>query len=79
MAMNFIEAKSITDEAVELKQQMVKKSANAIVKYVASVMNAAGDKRKKPSDVKKDIDKLLDNFPAEDRYEIMKEAFIAMQ
>lgn len=71
--MNFVTAKSIVDEAVELRDQMAKKAASAFVKS----MNPLVVQGKRKEAMEK-MDALLKDFSYEERWLIMKLVFIEM-
>ena len=74
--MSFITAKSIVDEAVELREQMVEKAADAFVKSMNPlVVQERGNNHEESM---KKMDALLKDFSMEDRWLIMKQVFIKM-
>lgn len=74
MAMSFIEAKSTADDIMIERRQNMVKMANVIIKFGVSRVNSAKDK----NIALNDIDKLLEEFSTEERYEIMKMVFLKM-
>lgn len=74
MAMSFIEAKSTADDIMIERKQNMAKMAIVITKYAVSRANSVKDKNVALSE----IDKLLDGFSAEEKYEIMKMVFLRM-
>ena len=71
--MGFVTAKSIVDEAVELRNQMVMKAADAFVKSINPIVVA-----NKHDEARSKMDQLLKDFSMEERWLIMKEVFIKM-
>lgn len=71
--MSFITAKSIVDEAAELRNQMATKAADALIKSTNPLV-VAGKKR----EAMDQMDKLLKDFSMEERWVIMKNVFIMM-
>lgn len=71
--MSFVKAKSIVDEAAELRNQMAKKAADALVKCINPIV-VSGNKKEGWDK----MDQLLKDFSMEDRYVIMKHVFMMM-
>lgn len=71
--MAFVTAKSIVDEAAELRNQMAKKAADAFVKSMNPLV--VQGKQKEALDK---MDALLKDFSMEERWLIMKQVFINM-
>lgn len=71
--MSFVTAKSIVDEAAELRAQMADKAADALIKS----MNPLVVSGRKDEAMKK-MDALLQDFSMEERWLIMKMVFVKM-
>lgn len=72
--MKILEAQGIIDEAAELKRQYIIKSGNAVMRSVSAAYSSNRNK----ANANEMIDKLLKRFSTEEKYEIMKSAFIHM-
>lgn len=71
MAISFIQAKSTADDIIIERNANLNKMADVVAKYMASRVS------KQPSSTSiGEIDKLLVGFSTEEKYEIMKLAFV---
>ena len=71
MAISFIQAKSTADDIIIERESNLNKMADVIAKYMASKVS------RQPSNASiTEIDKLLSGFSSEEKYEIMKLAFV---
>lgn len=73
MPMTFVTAKSIVDEAIELRDQMAAKAADALIKSMNPLVVSG-----KKNEAMKKMDQLLEDFSMEERWRIMKIVFIKM-
>ncbi len=71
--LSFVAAKSIVDEAAELRNQMAEKAADALMKSINPIV--VQGKKKEAMDK---MDVLLQDFSMEERWLIMKLVFIKM-
>ena len=74
MAMNYVEAKTKVDGFVEIRE----KQNIEVAKVIKQTMIARCNKESNKNVVKKDLNKLLEGFPNEDKVKILTELFIMM-